>query len=104
MYLHPPYYVKGKYLYTNHYTDSCHRKLAHILQNEARFKWILSYDDVPQIREMYSNMELYRFPLSYSVKERQIGYELLTHSKNICLPKSKSIRRIQKGAIALESI
>ena len=104
VYLDPPYYVKGKYLYMNHYTVNDHRQLALFLQNEARFNWVLSYDDVPQIREMYMNSELYRFPLKYTVSKKQVGYELLTHSNNIQFPESLTIRRTHSKNIIIERI
>lgn len=93
VYLDPPYYVKGKCLYMNYYTHKDHQALADYLQNEARFKWVLSYDDVSEIRNLYSERELYRFPLSYTVQDNKIGAELLTYSTGMCLPGDKSIRR-----------
>lgn len=104
VYLDPPYYAKGKCLYMNHYTDEDHRNLAKFLQNSAHFRWILSYDDVPQIRELYSSLELYRFPLKYTVEMKRIGYELLTHSQNIIFPESLQIKRPQSGIIHIERI
>jgi DNA adenine methylase len=104
VYLDPPYYVKGKSLYMNHYTDKDHEGLASFLQNEAHFNWVLSYDDVPQIRRMYMNSDLYRFPLKYTVSKKQVGYELLTHSDNIHFPESLTIRRIHSKNITIEHI
>ena len=104
VYLDPPYYVKGKSLYMNHYTDKDHEGLARFLQNEAHFNWVLSYDDVPQIREMYANSNLYRFPLKYTVSKKQVGYELLTHSDNIQFPRSLIIRRTHSKNITIERI
>ena len=103
VYLDPPYYVKGKSLYMNHYTDKDHKELALFLQNEAHFNWMLSYDDVPQIRALYENLELYRFPLKYTVNKKQVGYELLTHSPNISFP-SLEIRRTHSKSIIIERI
>ena len=104
VYLDPPYYAKGKCLYMNHYTNEDHRKLADFLQNTAHFNWILSYDDVPQIRKLYSTLELYRFPLKYTVEMKRVGYELLTHSHNIVFPESLQIKRPQSGIIHIERI
>lgn len=53
VYLDPPYFVKGKCLYMNHYTRNEHQTLADFLLREAQFPWVLSYDDVKEIREMY---------------------------------------------------
>lgn len=104
VYLDPPYYEKGKCLYMNHYTDEDHRNLARFLQNTAHFRWILSYDDVPQIRKLYSSLELYRFPLKYTVEVKRIGYELLTHSQNIVFPENLQIKRPQSGIIHIERL
>jgi len=104
VYLDPPYYVKGKCLYMNHYTDNDHKNLAQFLQNEAHFSWVLSYDDVSQIREIYKDSELYRFPLKYTVRNKQIGYELLTHSDDLRFPIVPEIRRTQSDNINIEKI
>lgn len=104
VYLDPPYYVKGKSLYMNHYTNKDHKELASFLQNEAHFNWVLSYDDAPQIREMYADSDLYRFPLKYTVSKKQIGYELLTHSCNLQFPENMEIRRTHSKNITIERI
>lgn len=104
VYLDPPYYIKGKSLYMNHYTENDHRQLARYLQNDADFTWILSYDDVPQIRELYSDFNLYRFSLKYTVETKRTGYELLTHSRNIYFPENIEIRRSRRDNINLTRI
>ena len=104
VYLDPPYYIKGKSLYMNHYEVKDHEELAYFLQNEARFNWVLSYDDVPQIRELYANSDLYRFPLKYTVSKKQVGYELLTHSDNLQFPENLVIRRTHSKNITIERI
>lgn len=104
VYLDPPYYIKGKSLYMNHYLKRDHEDLAFFLQNEAHFNWVLSYDDVPQIREMYANSELYRFPLKYTVSKKQVGFELLTHSADLLFPNTLEIRRKHSKNITIERI
>lgn len=104
VYLDPPYYVKGKCLYMNHYTHEEHQVLANFLQNEAVFRWVLSYDDVPAIRTLYSERKLYRFPLSYTVQDVRKGMELLTYSDNIVLPEELAIRRSSSDNIKLIKI
>ena len=104
VYLDPPYFVKGKSLYMNHYSKGDHERLSLYLQNEAYFNWVLSYDDVPQIREMYANSDLYRFPLKYTVSKKQVGYELLTHSDNLLFPEKLEIRRTHSKNISIERI
>ena len=104
VYLDPPYFVKGKSLYMNHYSKKDHERLSIYIQNEAPFKWVLSYDDVSQIREMYMNSELFRFPLKYTVSKKQVGYELLTHSGNLIFPENPIIRMTHSKNISIERI
>lgn len=92
-YLDPPYYVKGKSLYMNYYKEEDHQQLANYLLHEAAFSWLLSYDDTPQIREKYQALELYRFPLNYTVSEKRTGYELLTLSPQLIFPHDPIIKR-----------
>ena len=93
LYLDPPYYVKGKSLYLDFYNHNDHQALADYLTNTAKFKWILSYDNVHKIREMYKGFDQYEFFLNYTVQEIKRGSELLTHSKGIILPKELEIKR-----------
>lgn len=104
VYLDPPYYTKGKCLYMNHYTHDDHKKLADYLQNEACFKWLLSYDDVKEIRSLYDTLELYRFPLLYTVQGTKLGMELMTHSVNLVMPDSLMIARAHSKNIPLEKL
>ncbi|MFS2719686.1 DNA adenine methylase [Bacteroides uniformis] len=103
VYLDPPYYVNGKSLYMNYYTHDDHLELSKHLKGTDKYKWILSYDNAPEIRQMYLDFELYSFELSYTAQNVKQGSELLTHSKNIILPANKSIRRASSD-IALNKI
>ena len=103
-YLDPPYYVKGKSLYMNHYKEDDHQQLADYLLYEATFSWLLSYDDAPQIREKYQALELYRFPLNYTVSEKRTGYELLTLSPQLIFPHDPIIKRSKSSNIYIEHV
>ena len=88
----------------NHYKNKNHEELAKYLQNEAQFNWVLSYDDVPEIRKMYEKSELFRFPLNYTVSKKQVGYELLTHSRNLQFPENPRIIRTHSDNIIIKRI
>jgi len=86
VYLDPPYYFRGSQLYINHYQPEDHAGLARFITRENSFKWVLSYNNVPQIRELYRDREQIEFNLDYTAHTRKIGTELLIFSKNIFLP------------------
>jgi DNA adenine methylase len=85
IYLDPPYFIKGSSLYLNHYLQENHERLASFLNNHNRCNWILTYDDVPQIRALYQARLHYDFRLHYHVGQPKLGQELLVVSDRIQL-------------------
>lgn len=53
VYVDPPYVDKAEWLYPWSFTARDHRKLAAYLRTEAKFAWLLSYDDHQDIRNLY---------------------------------------------------
>ena len=51
IYIDPPYYLAGDSLYTSKMSDQDHFDLSILLYN--RDNWVLSYDDCPEVRELY---------------------------------------------------
>lgn len=80
VYLDPPYYVKGGQLYAHNMTHDEHAELATLLR-ATRADWRLSYDDCPEIRELYSwagfrELEI-RYTNAVTDKKRPKNRELL---------------------------
>lgn len=67
-YLDPPYYKQGKALYRYHMEDADHVRLANVLQR-ARYRFVLSYDDHPRIRELYSWAKIDSFEMTPTIQE-----------------------------------
>lgn len=80
----PPYFGKGKTLYTNAYAPDDHAKLAKLLI-KLNVPWVLTYDDVPEIKNLYRNKRQYHFNLNYSAAHKRVGTELLIASDNLAL-------------------
>lgn len=102
IYLDPPYYVQGSGLYMNHYRHEDHEHLANFLK-KAEFNWMLSYDNVEPIRNLYKGFDLYQFNLIYTAQDVKQGSELLTHSKKIALPANPCIKR-PKNSIPIQPL
>ncbi|MFM7459624.1 MAG: DNA adenine methylase, partial [Burkholderiales bacterium] len=66
IYLDPPYYYKGQGLYRNYYEHEDHQRIASCLQ-QAKFPrpWVVSYDNVREVREMYLYAKSMRYSLHY---------------------------------------
>lgn len=86
LYLDPPYYNKGKQLYLNNYGHDDHLRLAGQVYNlPAQLRWLISYDNVDQIKKMYSQYRLAAFDLNYTLQTKKFGSELLIFSDNLNL-------------------
>ena len=63
----PPYFVKGKQLYTNFYEHIDHIDLRDTIDKYMnKHKWILTYDFHEEIQHMYSKFEYFPYILNYS--------------------------------------
>ena len=85
VYIDPPYYVKGSMLYLNHYSHEDHVSLSRTIM-DLRLRWILSYDDAPEIKDIYKWAIPLEFEMYYSTYETKRGRELFFTSKNLELP------------------
>lgn len=84
-YLDPPYYVKGKGLYVNHYKHQDHIDVAEVVQNKIKTPWIVSYDNTPEIQELYNTNSL-TYGINYSAQDRYKGSEAMFFSKHLTIP------------------
>lgn len=87
VYLDPPYYVKGSKLYMNHFRPADHQRIASFMKSSKEFSWLMTYDDVPQIRELYSWAKCKNFGLLYSAYEKRLGGEVLITPPDLRLPR-----------------
>ncbi|WP_431509885.1 DNA adenine methylase [Variovorax sp. DAIF25] len=87
VYLDPPYYVKGQGLYRNFYEHGDHMQIADLLQS-ARFKtpWVVSYDNVAEIRQMYRMSQSLAYGLNYTAQVRYVGSEVMFFRPNLNIP------------------
>jgi DNA adenine methylase len=85
VYVDPPYYAQGRKLYRHSYKDREHAALATFLCAQG-YPWLLSYDDHPRIRELYSGRELQPIYLDYKVKSSRTAQELVISNLEIPPP------------------
>ena len=85
IYFDPPYYKKGAGLYENHYQHDDHQKVA-IAVSDVSHKWIVSYDNVPEISDMYSVYPKITYDLTYSAADRYSGSEAMFFSPGLLIP------------------
>lgn len=87
VYLDPPYYVKGSGLYRNFYKHADHERIAKLLgSSNFRRPWIVSYDNVVEIRSMYEYARSLTYGLNYTAQRRYIGAEIMFFSDRLKPP------------------
>lgn len=91
VYFDPPYYAKGGHLYEHSYQDEDHAEIASLVHKLEK-PWIVSYDTVPQILQLYEGLQRVDYDLSYSAADRYRGSEVMFFS-----PQLKSLD-VQKPA------
>lgn len=83
----PPYYGKGPELYTNFYSHGDHVNLANaILQELKNRRWIVTYDNINQIKAMYAKVPSIEFKLQYTLQNKRSGSEVMFFAKNTIRP------------------
>lgn len=76
VYLDPPYYVKGQGLYRNYYVHEDHVKIKKALK-KITSKWIVSYDNCDEIREIYREYSMIDYDLNYSAYHKVKAKEVM---------------------------
>lgn len=85
IYFDPPYYQKGELLYFNHYRHDDHEELSRHIRN-CSFPWLLSYDNRPEISDLYNGFKIYLRDLRYSLSKKTIAQELII--SNLTMPEN----------------
>ncbi|WP_313546417.1 DNA adenine methylase [Leifsonia aquatica] len=86
IYADPPYFEKAGSLYLNAFQEADHKALAECLKSVERAKWILTYDNVPQVAELYSTLRRRLFALNYSAHRVMKANEVMVFSPDLAIP------------------
>jgi DNA adenine methylase len=90
-FIDPPYFHKGRTLYLNSIDSKYHALLADKLASMDDSSWVLTYDDCPEVRRLYSGWATIRpFSLRYVAAQRRTGMEVLITPKWLRLPSRQS--------------
>lgn len=82
-YFDPPYYLMGPSLYMNHYKYDDHKEVSEQIRKIKNAKWIVSYDDVPEIQELYKGTKKIDYSFIHMAHNARIGKESIFCSDNI---------------------
>ncbi len=90
-YFDPPYYNKGQKLYKNFFAPRDHQRIHDVITKEIVAPWIITYDDVDKIADMYRGYGMRKFDLMYSAANKGIASELMFFSDIRSCPTKKQM-------------
>ena len=71
VFIDPPYFEIGSRLYLNGMGEDGHSKLAEKLRMGLASDWLMTYDDHPEIRRLYSNFDVTELEVLYSLQRQR---------------------------------
>ncbi|WFE59660.1 DNA adenine methylase [Micromonospora sp. WMMD712] len=80
VYADPPYFEKAGSLYLNSFTSDDHQALAACLNGLKDRRWLLTYDNVPQVSHLYGERRSEEFSLNYSAHRVMKAKEIMVYS------------------------
>lgn len=86
IYLDPPYYVKGNDLYQYGFTYEDHVRLAGVLRH-CPHRWILSYDDCSEVRELYRWAKIEELWVKYTITQKDGECQIPNKVELIIMPR-----------------
>jgi len=86
IFIDPPYYNKGKELYLNFYTHEDHITLSRCIHDNLKdFRWILTYDNCDEIKQIYQSYKRTYFQLIYTAGKTRNATEVVFYN-NLIIP------------------
>ncbi|MGG5209808.1 DNA adenine methylase [Chryseobacterium sp. MIQD13] len=89
-YFDPPYYLKASSLYMNHYKDENHQLVSDKIKAINNIRWIVSYDNVPEINALYNDCSKKEFSFKHTAYKARIGKEILFFSDTLITPNKEN--------------
>ncbi|WP_336703651.1 DNA adenine methylase [Chryseobacterium indologenes] len=89
-YFDPPYYLKASSLYMNHYKDENHQLVSDKIKAINNIRWIVSYDNVPEINALYNDCTKKEFSFKHTAYKARIGKEVLFFSDTLITPNKEN--------------
>ncbi len=91
IFLDPPYYEQGENLYLNFYKHEDHERLRDILKKCQTKYWFLTYDNCPEINNLYFEFTRSELPMSYTLQAKRKSKEIMIFSNSLYLPRNLRI-------------
>lgn len=92
IYFDPPYFNKSQQLYMNYLNYEDHEKIKKAITEKVKCDWVITYDDVNKVAELYNNYNLRKIKLNYSVTQKREASELMVFSNASIIPNAIKLK------------
>lgn len=92
VYFDPPYLKKGKQLYLNFFDYEDHVRIEKLIRELVDCDWIITYDDAPEIMQIYDGYSLKKYDLNYSVLEKRRASEIIIFRDEEMIPDRNELK------------
>lgn len=93
VYFDPPYFEKGKQLYLKFFSYDDHVRLERMINTQVNCDWVITYDDVQEIADIYQNHILRRFDLNYSAAVKRKASEIIIFRRQNMIPTDSQLQQ-----------
>lgn len=93
VYFDPPYFEKGKQLYMNYFQFKDHVRIERTIRDHVKCDWIITYDDAPEIKDIYRVYSMCLYDLNYSVSTKCKASELMIFKEGIEVPNDEELQK-----------
>ncbi len=93
VYFDPPYFKKGKQLYMNYFRFEDHVRIESAIRRYVKCDWIITYDETPEIEDIYKDYSKCLYDLNYSVSSKCKASELMIFKDGIRVPRDEELQK-----------
>ena len=92
IYFDPPYYEKGQELYLNFLKHIDHVKIRSKIEQLANVDWVITYDDCPEILDLYRGHICRRMQWNYSAAMKRTVNEIVIFKNERMIPSRQELK------------
>lgn len=93
VYFDPPYYEKGRELYLNFFRHTDHVRIRSEIERLRNVDWIITYDDCPEILDLYSGHICRRIQWNYSAARKRTVNEVMIFQNAEMIPTEQELKK-----------
>lgn len=93
VYFDPPYYEKGRELYLNFFRHTDHVRIRSEIERLRNVDWVITYDDCPEILDLYSRHICRRIQWNYSAARKRTVNEVMIFQNAEMIPTEQELKK-----------